>query len=118
MANPPVDVDAYIAGFPDDVRPTLEGVRAAIHRAVPGAEERIRYGMPAVMFADGYGIHFAGWKHHVGIYPVPPLEPDLEEEVAPLRSAKDAVHLRYAVADVPYDLVERMTRAIAAQHRD
>ncbi len=115
MATPP-DVDTYIAGFPDDVRPVLEGVREAMHRAVPGAEETIRYGMPALMFADRYGIHFAGWKHHVGIYPVPRLDPELEAQVAPLRSAKDSVHLRYA-DPVPYDLVERMTRAVSAQHR-
>ncbi len=115
MTAAPTDVDAYIAAFPDDVRPVLEGVREAMHRAVPGSEETIRYGMPALMFADRYGLHFAGWKHHVGLYPVPPLEPDLEAEVAPYRATKDAVHLRYA-EPVPYDLVERVARAIAGGH--
>ena len=78
-------------------------------------EEKIRYGMPAVMFADRYGIHFAGCKKHVGLYPVGELDPDLEAEVAPHRAKKDTVHFFYADG-VPYDLIERIARALAARH--
>ena len=70
----PATVDEYVATFPDGPREVLEQVRDALRRAVPGAEERIRYGMPALMFRDRYAIHFAGWKKHVGLYPVPLLD--------------------------------------------
>ena len=62
-------VDDYLAGFPDEVRARLTRVRTILLEAMPGAEERIRYGLPAVMLAGRYGLHFAGWKRHVGLYP-------------------------------------------------
>lgn len=108
----PETVDAYLAGFPDEVRPILQQVRAAIHAGMPGATETIRYGMPAVMIADRYGLHFAGWRKHVGLYPVPRFPEPLESAVAPYRSAKDAVNLRYA-RPIPLDLVTRIAAAIA-----
>jgi len=111
----PTTVDAYVRGFPDGPRQVLEQVAAALRRAVPGGEEKIRYGMPAIMFADRYGIHFAGWKKHVGLYPVGELEPDLEAEVAPHRAKKDTVQFFYQ-DPVPYDLIERVARALAARH--
>jgi len=113
----PTTVDAYIHGFPDGPRQVLEQVRAALRRAVPGGEEKIRYGMPAVMFADRYGIHFAGWKKHVGLYPVGELDPELEAEVAPHRAKKDTVQFFYK-DPVPYDLIERVARALAARHAE
>ena len=111
----PTTIDEYVATFPDDVRPVLEQVRDALRRALPGAEEKIRYGMPAMMFAERYGIHFAGWKKHVGLYPVGVLDPELEAEVAPYRAKKDTVQFFYAQR-VPYDLVERIAHALAARH--
>ncbi|MGO4603921.1 iron chaperone [Terrabacter sp. 2YAF2] len=112
----PATVDAYVKGFPDGQREVLEQVRAALRRAVPGGEEKIRYGIPAVMFTDRYGIHFAGWKKHVGLYPVGELDPDLEAEVGPHRAKKDTVQFFY-VDGVPFDLIERIARALAARHR-
>ena len=111
----PTSVDAYVQGFPDEPRAVLEQVRAALRRAVPDGEEKIRYGMPAIMFADRYGLHFAGWKKHVGLYPVGELDPDLEAEVAPHRAKKDTVQFFYK-DPVPYDLIERIARALAARH--
>ncbi|WP_330475352.1 iron chaperone [Terrabacter sp. C0L_2] len=111
----PTSVTAYLDGFPAEQREVLEQVRTAILRAVPGGEEKIRYGMPAVMFADRYGLHFAGWKKHVGLYPVGELDPDLEAEVARHRRTKDTVRFFYK-DPVPYDLVERIARALAARH--
>src|SRR6185436_14053982 len=83
MAAGPQTVDEYLATFPDDVRAVLERVRAAIHAGVPDGEERMRYGIAAVMLGGRYAIHFAGWKHHVGLYPVPRFDGALEDEIAP-----------------------------------
>lgn len=107
--------DEYIATFPDDVRPILTEVAAALRRALPGAEERIRYGMPAFMLGDRYALHFAGWKHHVGLYPVSTLDPELEVEVAPHRTQKDTVKLLYR-DPVPTALIERIATALRSRH--
>ncbi|WP_353827671.1 iron chaperone [Agromyces sp. SYSU T0242] len=106
-------VDQYIASFPDDVAERLARVRRAILAEVPGAEERMRYGIAAVMLGGRYALHFAGWKRHIGIYPVPALPEPLESEVAPRRSGKDSVVLPHS-EPLPDELVGRIAAAIVA----
>jgi uncharacterized protein YdhG (YjbR/CyaY superfamily) len=110
----PITVDEYLAGLPDDVRPVVEQVRAAIRRAIPYGEERVRYGMPAVMLNDRYAIHYAGWKQHIGIYPVGELPDALEPDIAPYRTKTDTVAFKYKDG-VPYDLIERLAAALLAR---
>lgn len=107
-------VDAYIANYPPEVQEILEKVRAAIHRGAPDAPEKIRYSIAAIMVDPHYAIHFAGWKKHVGIYPVPPFEGELEEQIAPYRAAKDSANFRYD-RPIPYDLIERVSAAVVAR---
>ena len=97
-------VDAYIAQFPPDVQRRLEELRRVILDRLPGGEQTIRYGMPAVMVGKRYGLHFAGWKRHVALYPVPIFEQPLESRVSPYRSGKDTVRFPHS-QEVPYDLV-------------
>ena len=107
-------IDEYIAGFGDEQRAMLEMVRAAVHRSVPGGEEKIRYGMPAIMLGGRYAIHFAAWKKHLGLYPVPTLDDALEARVAPFREAKDSINFPYS-QPIPYDLIEEVAAAIYRQ---
>lgn len=104
-------VDEYLATFDPEVRAVLQSVREAIHAGVPDGEEKIRYGMAAVMLGGRYAIHFAGWKRHVGLYPIPQFDDELEAVVAPYRSKKDTVNFSYA-QPVPYDLITRMAAEI------
>jgi uncharacterized protein YdhG (YjbR/CyaY superfamily) len=115
----PATVDEYIAGFPPEVADRLRRVRHEIVSAVAGAtgqapEEKLRYGIAAVMLGGRYALHFAGWKKHIGLYPVPPLPDELEREIAPYRAQKDSVVFLHARA-LPLDLVGRIARQIAAQ---
>lgn len=114
MAATPETVDEYIASFPSEVQPVLQAVREAIHASVPGGEEKIRYGIAAVMLGGRYAIHFAGWKHHVGLYPVPRFDGELEAEVAPYRAKTDSVNFPYS-RPVPYDLISRIAAEISRQ---
>lgn len=113
VSENPETVDAYIAGFPPEVADRLEHVRQAIRAEVPEPEEKVRYGLAAVMLGGRYALHFGGWKKHIGVYPVPPLPDALESEVAPYRSGKDSVVFPHS-AELPYDLVSRITAAIVA----
>jgi len=110
-------VDEYIASFPDDVADRLRQVRAAILAQVPEPEEKTRYGIAAVMLGGRDAIHFAGWKHHIGIYPVPTLPEPLESEVAPLRTGKDSVNFPHR-DELPVDLIGRIAAAIVAQRAE
>jgi uncharacterized protein YdhG (YjbR/CyaY superfamily) len=115
-------VDEYIAGFPPEVAERLQRIREVIVAAVAAGsdaepEERIRYGIAAVMLGGRYALHFAGWKKHIGLYPVPNLEPELEAEIAPYRAEKDSVVFPHA-QPVPYKLIGRVAEAIVAMRRD
>ena len=105
-------VDEYIDSFPADVQKILHAVRQAIHAGMPATEEKIRYGMPAVMLAGRYGLHFAGWKRHIGLYPVPRFDGDLEAAIAPYRDKKDTVSFKYA-EPIPFELITRVAAEIA-----
>jgi len=112
-------VDEYIADFPPEVSDRLTRVRAEIVEAVAAAsgtapDEKIRYGIAAVMLGGRYALHFAGWKKHIGLYPVPPLPEPLEAEITPYRAEKDSVVFPHA-KPVPYDLIGRVARAIAEE---
>jgi uncharacterized protein YdhG (YjbR/CyaY superfamily) len=104
----PTTVEEYLAGFPDDVRALLENARAAIRRVLPDAEERISYGIIRFGISGRHAIYLAGWKKHLGVYPVPAAEGEFERELAPYRAAKDSLHFPYA-KPIPYDLIERVT---------
>ena len=73
----------------------------------------MRYGIAAVMLGGRYALHFAGWRKHIGLYPVPPLPEELESEIAPLRSGRDTVNLKHR-DPLPVELVGRVAAAIVA----
>jgi uncharacterized protein YdhG (YjbR/CyaY superfamily) len=107
MAEKFATVDDYIDSFPLDVQSVLRELRATIENVVPEAEETISYQMPTVMLDGRYLVYFAAWKHHVGLYPIPPADQILERELAPYRASKGTV--RFPLGEpIPYGLVERM----------
>ena len=65
--NTVVNIDTYIANFPEEVQEILEKIRALIKAAVPEAEEAIKYGIPTFTL-KGNLVHFAAYKHHIGFY--------------------------------------------------
>jgi uncharacterized protein YdhG (YjbR/CyaY superfamily) len=107
-------VDDYIGRYPDDVRLILEQVRGALHRAVPAAGEKISYQMPTITLDGGSLVYFAAWKHHIGLYPIPTADDELEQAVAPYRAAKDTVRFRYD-RPIPYDLIERLAAFLVSR---
>ena len=114
MKAPQPTVDEYIEAFPEGVRAVLETMRGTILAAAPGATEVISYGMPAVMLNGHPLIYFAGWKQHVSLYPLPPVDGPLELEVAPYRAAKATVKFRLD-RPVPHDLIARIVGFLVEQ---
>ena len=100
-------MDEYIASFPPDVQPALQEVRRTIRAAAPGTEETISYGIPTFRLDGRYLVYFAGWKHHIAMYPVPTVDADLEKELAPYRAAKSALHFPLG-KPIPHALIERL----------
>ena len=112
----PATVEEYLAALPDDVRARLEEIRRVVHEVVPDAGETISYEMPTFTLDGLPLLHVAAWKQHIGLYPLPPLDPDLDAAVAPYRGAKDAMRLPYALP-LPRDLVARVVGVLVEQRR-
>ena len=111
MSTPGSPVDDYIATLDGDAHRIALQLRALIRGAAPGITETVRYQMPCFLLDGGYLVYFGAWKHHIGLYPIPTMDPELEAEVAPCRTAKDTVRFRYR-DPVPWDLAERLVAAL------
>jgi uncharacterized protein YdhG (YjbR/CyaY superfamily) len=112
-------IGEYIAAQSVEVRPILEEIRTVLHANVPGAEERVRYDMPAIMLSDRYAIHFAAWKRHIGLYPVARADgyagdPGLEAAIEPYREKTDSLNFPYS-RPVPYELIGRIAAFLHAR---
>ena len=106
----PADVDAYVAAQPGPVRIVLDQVRAAIHDAVPGLEETIKYSMPTMALDGKSLVHFAAWKHHLSVYPWP----EGDDTLASYASGSGTGKIPY-VDPFPLDLVRRAVLLLRAQ---
>ncbi|MET0909217.1 MAG: DUF1801 domain-containing protein [Ilumatobacteraceae bacterium] len=104
---PPSTVDGYLDTLNGEARRIAIQMRAAIHAAAPEITEEIRYKMPCFLLDGTYLVYFGSWKHHIGLYPIPVLDAELEAEIAPYRTAKDTVRFRYK-DPVPWDVIERL----------
>jgi uncharacterized protein YdhG (YjbR/CyaY superfamily) len=62
------EIDAYIEGFPVEIRKRLKAIRKIAREIVPQGEEKISYQMPAV-FQQGIVVYYAAFKKHIGMYP-------------------------------------------------
>ena len=107
-------IDEYIGSFPPAVQPLLEQVRATIHDAAPSAEETISYGMPTFRLDGRHLVYFGGWKHHVGIYPLPVLAGEDEQRLAPYLAGKGTA--RFPLDQpIPFDLIARIVGRLVAE---
>jgi uncharacterized protein YdhG (YjbR/CyaY superfamily) len=61
-------VDEYISSIPTGPKEKLEGLRKAIKKVAPKAEEAISYNMPAFK-QHGILVFYAAYKTHIGFYP-------------------------------------------------
>jgi len=104
------NIDEYIAGFPKHAQTMLQQIRTIIKKAVPKAEERISYGIPSFNLDGRYLIYFAGYKKHIGVYPVPVGDAEFEKEFFPYKtSGKGAIQFPLD-KPIPLDLIARIVK--------
>jgi len=110
------DIDDYIAGFPDEVRPILEELRATIRKAAPKAEETIKYGMPTFTL-HGNLVYFAAYKNHIGFYPAPRGIEAFQKLAAKYQTGKGT--LQFPLGDpVPFTLVTKVVKYRAKENTE
>lgn len=115
MASAPTTIDAYLADFPSEARRLLDELRALVHATAPGVAERISYGIPRFDWRGKYVVYMAGWRKHVGLYPIQsPVAETLEAELAPFRHGKAT--LRFPLGQpLPAELIRRIVTLRVAE---
>ena len=110
-------IDEYISTFPEDIQGILEKVRQAIQKAMPEAVETISYGIPTFTFNGKHIVFFAGWKHHISLYPMPVGDEAFQQELLPYKRAKGTIQFRLD-KPIPYDFVEKFVTFLMIENRE
>ncbi len=100
-------IDEYISEFPSETRKLLKDMRAIIKATAPEATETISYAIPTFDLNGKHLVHFAGFKKHIGFYPVPSAMKAFEEELKPCRSGKGSAQFPLD-QPLPADLIRRI----------
>ena len=100
-------IDEYIKIFPQDVQSILERMRQTIRKAAPEAVESISYQMPTFKLNGKNLVYFAGYKNHIGFYPVPSGIRAFKKELSQYKTGKGSVQFPID-KPVPYDLVKKI----------
>jgi uncharacterized protein YdhG (YjbR/CyaY superfamily) len=104
----PQNIDEYIAGFPDNIQEILQKIRMMIRAAAPDAEETIKYQMPTFVLKSNL-VHFAAFKTHIGLYPVPTGIEAFKDELSGYQQGKGSV--RFPLDQpIPYDLIDKIVQ--------
>lgn len=87
----------------------LRQLRRVIRAGAPRAEERISYGIPLYEH-HGPLVFFAGYEHHVGLYPVDPATDKHAKGLERYMSGKATV--RFPIGQpLPVTLITKLVKA-------
>ena len=102
-------IDEYIATVPKETQKILEEIRATIKAAVPEAEEKISYQIPTFELNGRNLVHFAAWKKHVSLYPIPAGNEAFEKKIAKYIAGKGT--LKFPLDEpMPLDLISEVVK--------
>ena len=102
-------IDEYISACPVESQAYLKQIRKLIHTLVPDAKEKISYQMAAFERNGRNLLHFAGWKQHVSLYPVPAGSEAFERQIAKYAGGKGTLKFPFD-EPLPIKLIERVIK--------
>ncbi|HEX7868829.1 MAG TPA: DUF1801 domain-containing protein [Chryseobacterium sp.] len=109
LKNTFTNFNEYFLLFPEDVQIKLEILRKTIHSQNPDLEEYIGYQMPAFKYKNKPLLYFAGYKKHIGFYPLPDVLKEFESDFIErkFKYSKGAVQFPLN-EELPLDLIKKM----------
>jgi uncharacterized protein YdhG (YjbR/CyaY superfamily) len=99
-------IDEYIETFPEEIQKKLREIRQTIHETAPEATEAISYQMPTFKL-NGNLVHFSGYEHHIGFYPIPTGMEAFKNELSHYKTGKGSVQFPLD-QPLPLDLIRRI----------
>ncbi len=102
-----MDIDSYIALFPQPVQERLQQMRQTILEAAPEVQETISYRMPTFKLRGKNLVHFAAYPNHIGFYPAPSGIEAFKPQLAGYKTSKGAVQFPLQ-QPIPLQLVRQI----------
>ena len=114
----PKTIDEYLATVKPDHRRTLQKLRQTIQAAVPNAEERISYGIPAFRLNRRSLVFFGAWANHCAFYPgsVATLK-NFRKELRNFQTSKGTIRFS-PDKPLPVALVKKLVKTRIAEEND
>jgi uncharacterized protein YdhG (YjbR/CyaY superfamily) len=101
--------DAYIAAAPEQFRAMLGQLRAQLSRALPDAEEVMKYDMPGFQLEETIVAGYAAFSEQCGLYVDPGAIAAHADEIASLKLKSTKTGVTFSVAKpITDELVEKL----------
>ena len=104
---PRKSITEYINAAPKGAQRKLREMRACVRACAPGAEESLKWGMPAFSYRRIL-VTFAGFKHHIGFYPTPSAVRAFAKDLAKFATAKGSIQFPLD-KPLPLPLIRKIT---------
>lgn len=104
----PDDVKAYYENVDDGVKDAVLALRKVILKELPGATERMSYGMPFFVYAGKDIVALAPAKRHLGFYTLGGRQTSkFGGDLLGYKTSKAAIQLPYDQS-LPVDLIKKI----------
>jgi uncharacterized protein YdhG (YjbR/CyaY superfamily) len=103
----PKNITEYIKAAPKEAQKKLREIRACIRKAAPGAEEGMKWGMPAFSYRRIL-VMFAAHKHHIGFYPTPSAVKAFADDLSKYDTARGSIQFPLE-KPLPLPLIRKIT---------
>jgi uncharacterized protein YdhG (YjbR/CyaY superfamily) len=101
--------DAYIAAAPEPFRAMLGRLRAQLSRALPDAEEVMKYDMPGFQIGETIVAGYAAFSKQCGLYVDPGAIAAYADEIASLKLKATKTGVTFSVRHpITDELVEKL----------
>jgi uncharacterized protein YdhG (YjbR/CyaY superfamily) len=109
-------VDAYLAGYPAEVKAILEEMRSVILSVMPEAKQKIAYGIPTFTLDGRNVVHIGGFATHVSLFPGGEGVEHFGAELAGYKTSKGTIQFQLN-QPIPYPLIRRVVEWCLQKHQ-
>ncbi|MCK9170111.1 MAG: DUF1801 domain-containing protein [Treponema sp.] len=103
------EIEEYINQYDEEIAGRLLKIREKAFELLPEADEAIKYRMPTIIW-NGNVFHYAAFKNHIGIYPLPHVLEELKDMLKGYKQGKGSIQFKNN-EELPIDVIEKIIKA-------